>query len=209
MRLAAVMVSCPERETVRAQTLANLALTDWHGDVEVIVDDGTGADRIARIDRTWRRALEYVAASKADVVLAMEDDLEFNLHIRRNLDGWPRLRGIANRQPFFASLYNPGFPVMHTWLESSCHIMFPDACWGAQAFLLSPAVARYFLAHWQEVLGEPDIRMPRLAGRLVPIYYHRPSLVEHLGAVSTWGGRRHRAVDFEREWRAQPNVSTF
>jgi len=40
------------------------------------------------------------------------------------------------------------------------------------------------------------------AGRAVPIYYHRPSLVEHIGDVSTWGGRHHRAVDFDRDWRA-------
>jgi hypothetical protein len=42
--------------------------------------------------------------------------------------------------------------------------------------------------------------MPRLASRFVPIYYHRPSLVDHVGAESTWGGPRHNAVNFDAKW---------
>jgi hypothetical protein len=202
MKLAAVMVTCPEREPLRRQTLRNLAATDWEGEVDLAVDGGTGPDRIARIDAAWRDALGRAAAADADLVLVLEDDLDFNRHLRENLIGWQRLRGVGRTQPFFASLYNPGHPPMHTWIESRCHIMDPNACWGAQAFLLSPVMAQYLLARWPEVGGEPDIRMPRLAGRAVPVYYHRPSLVEHIGDVSTWGGRHHRAVDFDRHWRA-------
>jgi hypothetical protein len=202
MRLAAVMVSCPERQNVRRQTLENLSATDWQGDVELAIDDGIGTARIQRIDATWRKALARAAASSADLVLAMEDDLDFNHYLRENLTSWPRLAGIDRTQPFFGSLYNPGFEPMHTWIDGRCHIMHPEMCWGAQTYVVSPAMARYFLATWDDVMAEPDIRMPRLAARLVPIYYHRPSLVEHVGVVSTWGGRRHRAVDFERDWRA-------
>ena len=61
-------------------------------------------------------------------------------------------------------------------------------------------MARYLLRSWNEEGGEPDLRMPRLAGRLVPVYYHRPSLVEHVGHVSTWGGRQHQSVDFDRDF---------
>jgi hypothetical protein len=204
MKLAAVMVSCLERSEVRAATLRNLGATDWDADVDVALDDEAETGRIARITATWRRAVARAAEADADVVLMMEDDLDFNRHLRANLTSWPRLNGVDRDQPFFGSLYNPGFPVMHTWAEGRCHIMQPEACWGAQTYVASRAVARYIVAHWNEITAEPDIRMPRLAARLVPIYYHRPSLVEHTGNVSTWGGIQHWAVDFDRDWRAPP-----
>jgi hypothetical protein len=81
-------------------------------------------------------------------------------------------------------------------------VLHPAGCWGAQALLVSRALARYFLDHWSEGQGPPDLRMPRLAGRFVPIYCHQPSLVQHVGRASTWGGIAHEAVDFERDWRA-------
>jgi hypothetical protein len=34
------------------------------------------------------------------------------------------------------------------------------------------------------------------------IHYHVPSLVQHVGAASTWGGVYHTAPDFERDWKA-------
>lgn len=202
MKLGAVMVSCRERAEVRAATLRNLAATDWSEDVALAIDDEAETGRLPRITATWRRAVAHAAEADADVVLLMEDDLDFNRYLRENLASWPRLAGVDRSQPFFGSLYNPGFPVMHTWPAGHCHIMHAEACWGAQTYVASPAMARYFLAHWDEIAAEPDIRMPRLAARLVPIYYHLPSLVEHVGRVSTWGGIQHCAVDFDRDWRA-------
>ena len=50
-----------------------------------------------------------------------------------------------------------------------------------------------------------DIRMSRLAGRFrPPLFYHAPSLVQHLGTVSTWGGGFHEAPDFDPDWKAAP-----
>jgi hypothetical protein len=201
------MVSCPEREALRKQTIANLAATDWQGDVELALDDGTGSDRIGRIDAAWRKALALAAESEADLILMMEDDLDFNLHLAENLETWPRLAGIDGTRPFFASLYNPGHYAVHDRPDQRYRMMAPGGCWGAQALLVSRMLARYFLAHWQEVPGEPDLRMPRLAGRLVSIYYHHPSLVEHTGTISTWGGRGHQAIDFDKTWRPSARVA--
>lgn len=204
MKLAAAMVSCPERAEIRRLTLDNLAATDWGDGVGMAIDDGSGPDRIARIDATWRRALALAGDSDADVTLLMEDDLDFNRHLRANIVRWSRLVGVNASTPFFASLYNPGFPVVHTVREGRFRVLDENACWGAQALLVSRALARYFLDHWSEGDGPPDLRMPRLAGRFVPIYCHHPSLVQHVGRVSTWGGRAHEAVDFERDWIAAP-----
>ena len=202
MKLGAIMISCPERAAVRRQTLANLAMTDWGEEVTVVVDEGSGPDRIERIDATWRRALALAAKSAADVSLLMEDDLDFNRRLRANLLDWPRLRGMGGGSPFFASLYNPGFCAVHDRPKDRYAVMDPNACWGAQGLLVSRALAGYFIAHWNEEWGEPDMRMPRLASRFVPIYYHRPSLVDHIGRASTWGGPWHSAIDFDPDWGA-------
>jgi hypothetical protein len=202
MKLAAVMISCPERADVRNRTVQSLSSTDWREVPDVVIDDGVEKGRISRIDATWRRGLARAATADADVVVLMEDDLEFNLHVRENIVLWSRLRGANSHQPFFGSLYNPGHPAVHTRPDDCYRVMAPEGCWGAQALVVSPALAAYFLHHWHEEAGEPDLRMPRLASRFVPIYYHMPSLVEHVGQVSTWGGRAHSAIDFDRAWRA-------
>jgi hypothetical protein len=196
------MVSCPERAESRERTLANLAATDWTDGVALAIDEGSGADRIARIDATWRRALALAAESDADVTLLMEDDLDFNRHLRANILQWSRLVGVDAITPFFASLYNPGYRVQHSDREGRFRVLDPSCCWGAQALLVSRVLARYFLGHWSEGDGPPDLRMPRLAGRFVRIFCHQPSLVQHIGQVSTWGGFTHEAVDFERDWSA-------
>jgi hypothetical protein len=49
-----------------------------------------------------------------------------------------------------------------------------------------------------------DIKISRLVGRLGhPIIYHAPSLVQHTGKTSVWGGTFHRAVDFDPEWKSR------
>jgi hypothetical protein len=48
-----------------------------------------------------------------------------------------------------------------------------------------------------------DIRILSLAKRMgKPVFYHAPSLVQHIGAKSTWGGGFHKAFDFDPSWRA-------
>lgn len=196
------MVSCPERAAVRAQTLAQLAATDWNEPVTLALDDGSGNDRLRRIVATWRKALGLASEASADLSLIMEDDLDFNRHLRENLRSWMPLARLEGKLPFFASLYNPGIHTVHSRPAHRYHLMDANGCWGAQALLVSRAMAEHLVRHWDEFDCEPDLRMPRLAARLAPIFYHLPSLVEHIGDVSTWGGCRHRAVDFDRDWRA-------
>jgi len=59
---------------------------------------------------------------------------------------------------------------MHAWPEGRRRITHPEACGAAQTYIASPALARHILRHWDEISAEPDIRMSRLAARLVPIY---------------------------------------
>ena len=46
-----------------------------------------------------------------------------------------------------------------------------------------------------------DQQTARLVARRWPLYHHAPSLVQHTGRVSTWGGGgSHTAGDFVEDW---------
>jgi hypothetical protein len=206
VRFDAIIVSCPQREEVRARTLASLGQSDWTGNVSVTVDDGDNSIPVLlRIGQTWRRAVAEAAESTADCLLLMEDDVEVCRCIRHNLETWKpivamRARGGINYH-FYGSLYDPGILPFRCKLKDHYFYAFPQLVWGAQAVLVSPETARLLIAKWQTRDEEPDRKMPRIAARATPIFYHSPSLVEHIGDVSTWGGVMHRARSYDRDWQ--------
>lgn len=88
------MVTCDERRAVRAETLARFECTDDRGSPPALqIDDGTARTRSARMRATWLKVLGSVAEASADFALVMEDDLDFNRHLRHNLTAWAPLRG--------------------------------------------------------------------------------------------------------------------
>ena len=198
------MISCKEREVVRGQTLRSLSEAGWTEPVLVECDRELAARRQERQERTAHSLLERAVANGREFVLFLEDDLVFNRHFAHNLTHWFPLSGHRAGGPFFASLYNPNVRELARRNGEACFVAFPDAVYGSQAFLLSLTTARYALAHWAEIPGMQDIKLSRLAARLGPIYYHVPSLVQHVGAASVWGGVFHQARDFDPDWRALP-----
>jgi hypothetical protein len=77
-----------------------------------------------------------------------------------------------------------------------------ESIFGSQALLLSRQTAAYVVKHWNEIEGMQDIKISRLAARLKkPIFYHFPSLVQHVGRKSTWGGAFHRSSDYDHHWK--------
>jgi hypothetical protein len=198
---AACVLSCRERKTLRAATLRNLAATDWGAaPVLIQIDPGEGPDTQRRQTFNSLLALKLCLNSRARYFLFLEDDLLFNRHLFHNLVHWRPLR---ERTLAFAGLYNPGLARIACDLDGNFVHIAPTAIFGSQAFLISRYAADYFINHWAEVEGMQDIRMSRLAGRLEsPIHYHSPSLVQHVGRNSLWGGPFHQAVDFNPDWRA-------
>ena len=195
------MLSCPARDDMRAKTLHHLASTDW-GETPVYLHIDDSADPDARRRQTegtrvlLRRALEW----ECDYVLFLEDDLEFNRHLRHNLESWLPIR---ERAVTLASLYNPGIRTQACSVAHHYRIVRGQSIFGSQALIVSRSLARYALRHWKEIEGMQDIRLSRLAARLRnPIFYHSPSLVQHRGRQSSWGGEFHEARDFDPEWRA-------
>jgi Mannosyltransferase putative len=197
------MISCPARNTLREETLRRLSETDWKGHrIRVEMDDGTGEVPQERQTRTALRLLQrFVSEDAEDYLLFLEDDLGFNRHLRRNLETWPLLR---SRAITLASLYNPGIAEEACDLRNRAYLVRPERIYGSQAFLLSRRAAEFLIKEWHTVEGMQDIRISRLAGRLrKPIWYHSPSLVQHLGQASTWGGAFHSAMDFAADWKSE------
>lgn len=201
-RIQPVMISCSERDRVRAETMRCWDETDWSGPKMVLqLDDGKGGSHLERIRKTARRALESGLRGQSDYVLFLEDDLDFNRALHQNLSAWPPLR---HGQITLASLYNPSLPQAQPDPAWNGFIATSSRMFGSQAYLISREATRYILHHWDdEAVADlmPDLKMPRLAHRLgQPIYYHQPSLVQHTGQRSVWGGHFHRASDFDRWW---------
>jgi hypothetical protein len=201
VKIQAVMISCGERDKLRRRTLENLGRTDW-GDMPLNIHLDTPADGTPeqRQVRSSYLALQKSLAYPADYILFLEDDLDFNRHIRHNLSHWdPIRRGLVT----LAGLYNPQLTVRACDLRSSARVIDPNSAFGSQALLLSRETVAYVVRRWDDVLGLQDTKISRLVGRLgKPVFYHAPSLVQHIGARSTWGGGFHQAFDFDPTWKA-------
>ncbi|MSO79138.1 MAG: hypothetical protein EXQ79_05975 [Acidimicrobiia bacterium] len=201
-QLGAYMLSCTERAAVREETLAGLAATDWGTPPVVVLDRGLREPKVnKRIAAAARELLQLAVAGDADVFLVLEDDLEFNRFLRHNLECWKPLVDHVEGEPFFASLYNPNVvPAASPTGTAAYAVADPDKVYGSQAFLISVATGRWVLEHWDA--GAHDIMWPRLAAQRSPVLYHQPSLIEHRGVPSTWGGPQHQAVDYSSDWKA-------
>jgi hypothetical protein len=206
MQLEAFVVTCPQREQVRAQTLNSIAASDWKGEVRVVIDDANVAMPVLqRIGETWLSAVKLAAESKADCLLMLEDDVEVGRHIYHNLETWKpvavmRARG-GRAYQLYGSLYDPGIVPFRCKHRDQYFYAFPQLVWGAQAIVISPETARLLVARWRTRDEEPDRKMPRIAAAVTPIFYHLPSLVQHVGTVSTWGGVIHTASTYDPAWR--------
>ncbi|GEM_PF-1734745 len=199
-RIVACMMSCPERNELRTKTIEALAATDWGEEPLVQMDPGELEGKQERQTQTAWLALKKALAQKPDYILFLEDDLDFNLHLRHNLEQW---KPFSREQITLAGLYNPRLRYSGCDWADNYFIVRPTAVFGSQSFLISARAARFVVRHWTEIDGMQDIRISRLAGRLgEPIYYHSPSLVQHVGQLSAWGGPFHQAFDFEPNWKA-------
>lgn len=216
-KIGAVMISSAEkRRDLRGLTLESLrrGCPPQRGDPMpgagfILVLDDVVSPEVTRPQS--RQEIVSLAAIEAgllagwDYFLFLEDDLAFNCHFAENLGRWEPLRdGVVE----MASLYNPhvagpNFPCPY----KDTYLADPRRVYGSQAFLLSRQCAYFVARHWWEVPGMQDIKISRLAARLGPIFYHAPSLVQHVGTKSTWteNGRFHIAPDYSGEWRADGN----
>ena len=202
MRITAYMLSCRERALVRRETIERLRATDWGELPHVVLDPAPCERPQERQSRNARSLVARAIADGSDFVLFLEDDLAFNRYLRRNLELWEPLVGTRPGAHFFGSLYNPGVRELKREAGQAFFVADPDAVYGSQAFVVSLATARHLERCWDDVIGMQDIKMSRLASQVGSIYYHVPSLVQHVAVGSVWGGGYHSACDYEEEWTA-------
>ena len=202
MHISMYILSCPEREQIRNQTVASLQATDWNRAPILEIDCTSHSRRQERQEETSLKLLQRAIADAPDFFLFLEDDLDFNRYLRHNLENWLPLKRSTPEAHFFASLYNPTIRELERHEAQSFFVAHPQCVYGSQAFLMSRAMGSYIVEHWSEVIGMQDIRMSRLAACKSSIYYHVPSLVQHVGRVSVWGGHYHWTNDFQKDWKA-------
>lgn len=202
--ISAVMISCEARERIRYQTLVNLSKTDWEWEVEVILDKNyISEDIYERIPKTERQTIAAYNALKQALkksnpwIVFMEDDLIFNKYITNNILNW---EPIKQKNLNLGSLYTPNnnrcsIEEGNNWYKADCLKLY-----GSQFFILSRLAAQWAVDRWDTQIGMQDIRITRLS-RGKPIYYHSPSLVQHMPIESVWGGVSHQASDFDLEWK--------
>jgi hypothetical protein len=205
LRLVACLVSCRARDRMRAQTLRRLARTDWgEAPVEVVLDEERFSSRIERLCHTAWRALRVCLRTRADYVLYLEDDLDFNRFLRHNLETWPLLQA---REIQFASLYNPCLRELAWDPGRQLTLAEAGSFYGTQAILLGRPLAEYLVEHWAEGPGALDMKWKAQLSQLkVPLLLHSPSLVQHRGRRSVWGGVWHWAPDYAPGWRSSRPV---
>ena len=200
LQIEAVMISCTARNELRQQTLADLAKTDWGSLPLIQFDDGKENLPVQRQLRSTQIVLQKALEKNPDFVLFLEDDLLFNRHLRHNIFNWSPVK---NKLVTLASLYNPKIREFACDTRHNVRIVHPSSVFGSQAFLISRQTVAYVLKNWHQSDAGQDLKIARLAGRLKkPIFYHAPSLVQHVGRQSIWGGQFHQAADFDSNWKA-------
>ena len=186
-----------------AETLAALAGTDWP-EPPVMHTDLAAAPRPAGeypILRGHLGLLEKALAGPGTHFLVLEDDVALNRHLHHNLLHWALWARAAAVD--FATLYNPGLAPAGPPGET-CFAADPRTVIGAQGRLISRRGAEFLLEKGGGPGLRQDMRWARLAAaHFGAVWVHRPSLVQHRAAPSTWGGPAHTAWDFDAEWRAE------
>lgn len=202
--IRAYMLTCPSRQAVLGRTLLHLEKTDWNDRPVVICDSLNLPDRKISQEQNALRLLKVAAEDDADYTLFLEDDLEFNQHLRYNLNNWAPIK---HKFLFFGSLYNPNICGLHNSGDAVRHnnnyfLSSTEYYYGSQALLLSRSAMRLVIAAWESEPGMQDIKISRIVGRYNPIvHFHLPSLVQHIG-LSTWGGVDHQTAEFDATFRA-------
>lgn len=201
------------------QTLSSLAQTDWGEMPNMFRDTESGSSERTR-QYTLAALTWFLKETDADICLFLEDDIQFNVHLRWNLAHWVPL---IEQKLWIGSLYTPRQPYKDAEHRGYCggiigegknYVTAKGPQYGAQAFVISRQAVHLIIRDWA-ISGTPEHPAERcpsdykmilpVIGAGHPIYYHAPSLVQHVGTLSVWnpGIPFHEAWDFEPEWKAE------
>ena len=203
MNVKCYMGSCRARDSIRNRTVVELSATDWNAPPIVELDDSGAELKLELQLMLVLRILRSAVADGAELILLLEDDLIFNKYLRHNLEAWDPLKRLGREEHFFASLFNAGVTFNKFFPALAYGEADPKSVLGSQALLLTNATARYMVTYWGiEAAVHTDVKLRSLSARVCPLLYHVPSLVQHIGRESTWGGLFRCSSDFQLDWKA-------
>ena len=191
--IAAYMLTCPERVAIREEAVRSFAETDWGAGIEVYLNEVTEGRPEQRMAVGTLALLRRALAGTCDYFLICEDDVLFDPRLWARLAVWGPLRA---GKVEMASLYNLGAMAVGVSPFADAIAVDPESALGSQARLFSRGCAELIVREYRPSAWLHDVAMARLAARRGPIFYHVPSLVQHVGRESTWGGPFHEALDF-------------
>ena len=202
MRIRAYIITCNHRNAVCARTLCNFARTDWGSPPEVTFSLRDSPNAHERWQGATATILQSVRADDSDYFLFLEDDLDFNRHLRHNLINWEPLR---QRKAIVASLDHPKVAVDSTNEADHYSISERRAFLTGDALLFKRDAALRILEDASTNSETGVCTISELAQRWMsgkPLYYHRPSLVQRKPENRGLCDDR-TAVDFDPDFKAQ------
>lgn len=203
------LLTCPRRAGLCGETLHRWARTDWGSPPRVhwdlAADDGSApwgtaarARRLTEVFATMLRAVLAEPGPKQEWFLFLEDDLDFHPCIAARVRAWEALE---DSRCCLASLFNPSLRAGNfPGAPANTFAAEPSSFMGAQAVLLRRDAAQRALSEWENLPGLQSQRLAALCGKDLPIWVHKPSLVQHMARDSSWGARVQRALDFDPNW---------
>lgn len=206
MKIQPVVLTCPIRSDVLRKTLLGLKSLPAPPPGLIVNEplvqmDTNTCERIQeRQERNSLAALQAFLKTDADLMLFLEDDLEFNRHFWHNIAEWAPLKFAWFT---FGSLYNPTVQEKVSCRPKYYFEADPNCVYGSQAYLLSRACVEFCVIHWAQVPGMQDIKISRLAASIEDgaLYYFAPSIVQHVGDISTFGGGFHTAPSYNATFK--------
>ncbi|HZF12457.1 MAG TPA: hypothetical protein VFE33_27015 [Thermoanaerobaculia bacterium] len=158
----------------------------------------------------WEESHRRAAASPADLVLLLEDDVIVNRHLRHNVETW----GWPNDPDFAAGwLYNPGGYAQEdrwyddgpNWYGTCAVLVAPDRLrrYVDEALKICQGSGQDWDKDWDNCFCQAILRHGR-------IRTHYPSLTEHLDELPSAMGNlpsprsRTSRGTFDRDWRRTP-----
>lgn len=212
---AAAITTCPRDESLLLPTVLALRRGGW-GDVTVYGEPGSDTlDGVKCVTRpvaygcwvNWVCSLfEMLQANdKADYFAIFEDDISICNNVRSYLEelmpGLGRFGAIALYTPSHMKKLSGGLHCLHDESYRG------GTMWGTQAIVFTAESLSEFLSHRdtvtyrRESLGRENKNRDsaigmwaRASGRKV--YYHTPSLVQHVGRISSVQHAHHEADDY-------------
>ena len=195
-------MTCPERKKELKATLKSFAASDLEVKPKTFSLSKENK-RQAQIENAYN-VLTWADKQDCDYLMFCEDDIIINRYIVSNLKQWTPVK---YEFCLVASLYDNLRPVPGT-VRDNFRQLTPSNFGDSQCILIKKCFISFILSQWDKH-HPAQLHGFRIFHSLFGVnqnlIFHNPSLVQHVGTVSSWGNGRFfsQVENFDREWRAE------